>query len=390
MLNDIIFKISELATLSKRYLEETFEEIFVEGEIANLNFSPSGHCYFTLKDNNAQIKSVLFKSLLPYFPLANGMHVLAKATVSLYTPKGDFQLVIHHLKLLGKGTNYKQFILLKNKIEQLGWFDKKYKQPIYLPKILGIITSPQSAVLKDLISTINFPLKIIVYPSLTQGKEAAQNVANAINLANKRNECDLLIIARGGGSYDDLAAFNSEQVAEAIHFSRLPIISAIGHETDFTIADFVADYRALTPTAAAELIVKKHQEITLNLSQLKKIILLKINAYLGNYQQKINNLSIRLKNPSIIIDHKLQLLENLNNILEQKILHYLLNQQNKINILETKLTTLNPELPLKRGFSLLFNPTNNQIISKINQLKKQKQLRIKLQDGECNITLSKI
>ncbi len=388
MLAKKIFKISELTAFTRRYLENTFEAIFVEGEITNLTFSPSGHCYFTLKDSKAQVKAVLFKSFLPNFLITNGANVLVTASVSLYEPRGDFQLIVHHIKLLGAGIYYEQFLFLKNKLAKQGWFDQANKRPITFTKTLGLITSPQSAVIKDLLSTLKIAIKIFIYPVLTQGKEATKQLIQAINLANQRNECELLILARGGGSTEDLSAFNDEQLAQVIRFSNIPIISAVGHETDFTIADFVADYRVPTPTAAAELIMQKYQNINANLSRIAKMLVLKTKLQLENHQQKINLLAHRLKNPYQIITQQWQRLQNLNNLLKQKILRYFLQQQNKIYLLNTKLTALNPTHPLQRGFSLLFNPQNNQIISKINQLKKQPTLKIKLQDGECIVRLS--
>ncbi len=257
-----VFTVSEINSIIKNILEEAFPEIWVEGEISNFK-NYNNHLFFTLKDEESQIKAVLFRSYtnsLKFMP-KDGMKVLVRGKLTLYEARGEYQLVANYMEPLGIGILKIRFEELKKKLEEKGYFDEARKKPIPLfPHKIGIITSTKGAVIKDMLNILKrrfFGLHIIIFPVKVQGEGAKEEISDAINFANKhfKDFLDVIILARGGGSFEDLFAFNEEIVADAIYCSHIPIISAIGHETDFTISDFVADLRAPTPSAAAELVV---------------------------------------------------------------------------------------------------------------------------------------
>lgn len=261
-----IYTVSRLNHEAKALLEGGFPPLWVEGEISNLARPSSGHIYFSLKDAQAQIRCALFRPQLRLLRAAprDGMQVLVRARVSLYEGRGEFQLIVEHLEDAGEGALRRAFEALKLRLSREGLFDIAHKKPLpRLPRRIGIITSPTGAVLHDILTTLKrrFPaIAALLYPVPVQGKGAAEKIASAIQLAGRRRDCDALILARGGGSLEDLWAFNEEIVARAIHASPVPIVCGVGHETDFTIADLVADARAPTPTAAAEMLSPNRSE----------------------------------------------------------------------------------------------------------------------------------
>ena len=253
-----VFTVSRLNRVSRYLLNETFGSVWIEGEISNFIAASSGHLYFTLRDSEAQVRCAMFRPQarrLKVQPL-NGDHVLLKAQVSLYEPRGDYQLIVESLQDAGDGALAKAFEKLKQKLASQGLFDEVHKKPIpSFPKAVGVVTSPTGAAIRDILTVLRrrFPaIEVILYPAKVQGPEAPGEIVRAIQLANRLNQCDVLIVGRGGGSSEDLWSFNEEAVARAIHGSRLPVVSAVGHEIDFTISDFVADLRVPTPSAAAE------------------------------------------------------------------------------------------------------------------------------------------
>ncbi len=253
-----ILSVSQLNRSVNRLLGEQFFSVWVEGEISNLTTPASGHWYFSLKDANAQIRCAQFKNQQRRGGLRpeNGKQVLVKAQVSLYEPRGDYQLIVELMEEAGDGALRRAFDALKSKLASEGLFANEQKQPLpLLPSSIGLITSPTGAAIRDILTVLKrrFPaIPVVIYPVTVQGEKAQFDIAQAIATANQRGDCEVLIIGRGGGSLEDLWAFNEERVARAMFASRIPIISAVGHETDFTIADFVADLRAATPSAAAE------------------------------------------------------------------------------------------------------------------------------------------
>ena len=261
-----IYTISRLNREVRALLDSHFSLIWVEGEISNLSRPASGHLYFSLKDRDAQVRCAMFKmrnKLISFSP-SDGMQVLVRAHISLYEPRGDFQLVVEHMEEAGDGLLRRAFEELKQRLNAEGLFDPAHKKPLpRLPRHIGVVTSPSGAAIRDILSVLRrrFPsIPVLIYPVPVQGTAAAPEIARMIRLAGQRRECDVLIVARGGGSLEDLRAFNDEAVARAIYDCPLPIVSGIGHEIDFTIADFVADHRAATPSAAAELISPNGEE----------------------------------------------------------------------------------------------------------------------------------
>jgi exodeoxyribonuclease VII large subunit len=262
-----ILTVSELTREIKEVLEDRFPDVWVEGEISNVRIPPSGHIYFTLKDETSQIRAVLFKmqARTLRFVAEDGLHVICRGRVGLYEKRGDYQLILGSMEPKGIGALQLAFLQLKEKLEKEGFFDPGRRKPIpMVPQKIGIVTSPTGAVIRDMLHILKRRfenLHILLYPVRVQGEGASGEIVEAVKYFNQWTDVDVIIVARGGGSLEDLWAFNEEAVARAIHHSRIPVISAVGHETDYTISDFVADLRAPTPSAAAELVVRDKKEI---------------------------------------------------------------------------------------------------------------------------------
>ncbi len=295
-----IFTVTQLNYSVRHLLEIELGQVWLTGEISNFSQPVSGHWYLSLKDENAQVRCAMFKmkNLRVNFRPQNGMQVLVRASVSLYEPRGDYQLIIESMQMAGDGLLQQQFEELKMKLAAQGFFAQEHKKPIpKFVKQVGIITSPSGAALQDILHILNRrdpSLQIVIYPTLVQGKEATQDIIDTIKLANQRKECDVLIVGRGGGSLEDLWCFNEEAVAYAIYQSELPIISAVGHETDVTIADFVADLRAPTPSAAAELVSRDQQEMVRLLQHHLNMVNLAFDRLWTGKLSRFHHLNLRL------------------------------------------------------------------------------------------------
>ena len=295
-----IFTVTQLNYSVRHLLEMELGQVWLIGEISNFSQPVSGHWYLSLKDENAQVRCAMFKmkNLRVNFRPQNGMQVLVRASVSLYEPRGDYQLIIKSMQMAGDGLLQQQFEALKMKLAVQGFFAQEHKKPIpKFVKQVGIITSPSGAALQDILHILNRrdpSLQIVIYPTLVQGKEATQDIIDTIKLANQRKECDVLIVGRGGGSLEDLWCFNEEAVAYAIYQSELPIISAVGHETDVTIADFVADLRAPTPSAAAELVSRDQQEMVRQLQHHLNTVNLAFDRLWVEKLSRFQHLNLRL------------------------------------------------------------------------------------------------
>jgi exodeoxyribonuclease VII large subunit len=301
----VIVTISELNRLARQALESEFPLLWVAGEISNLTRAASGHLYFSLKDDRAQARCVMFRSRAQSIPwrLENGHQVEARAVVSLYEPRGDFQLGIETLRRAGLGPLFEAFARLKSRLEAEGLFAAERKRALpRFPLRVGIISSPSAAALRDVLVTLKRrapQLTPIIYPTPVQGDRAAELIAIAIGAACHRKECDLLLIARGGGSIEDLWAFNEEVVARAIVASPLPTISGVGHETDTTIADYVADLRAATPTAAAELATQGWHDAAGEIDKIGKALVRCMQHRVAREQQRLDQVSLRLLHPAM-------------------------------------------------------------------------------------------
>jgi len=337
-----IYSVSELTGDVRQTLEQAFPLIWVEGEVSNLAQPASGHIYFSLKDAKAQVRCAMFRMrrrLLDFEP-ENGMQVLMRANVGLYEARGDFQLIAEHMEEAGDGALRREYEALKRRLRNEGLFESKHKQAVpEIPKQIGIITSPTGAAIHDMLTVLKrrFPsIPVLIYPVPVQGENAAGKIARAIKLANERNECDVLVIGRGGGSLEDLWAFNDEHLAHTIFASELPIVSAVGHEVDFTIADFVADVRAPTPSAAAELLSPDRSEWLQKLSGLKRRLDVTIQNRLRQHAQGLDGLSARLKSPAQRLQHAERIVNDLQRRLvsSQHSLHQ--HRSSRVQLLHTR------------------------------------------------------
>lgn len=389
-----IYSVSQLNTAAKMLLEEHLPLVWVEGEISNLAQPSSGHIYFSLKDEFAQVRCAMFrnqKNRLNFEP-ENGMQVIAQAQVSIYEARGDYQLIAHYLEPAGEGLLRQKFEQLKHKLQQEGLFEIEHKQtlPKY-PQQIGVITSPTGAAVRDILHVLKrrFPsIPIIIYPTQVQGSDAKEKIVHAINLANHQHQCDLLILARGGGSLEDLWPFNEEIVARAIYNSELPIISGIGHEVDFTIADFVADVRAPTPSAAAEVAAPDIQDITYSLQQLQNTLTHKINAKIQLLKTTLEHLTKRLQHPGKRLQNYSQQLDNLEQRLNISIKNILQNKQHILNNLSSTLDAISPLATLHRGYSILTK--DKKIIKSVKDVQLDDTLTAKLHDGELTCIVKQI
>jgi len=298
-----IYSITRLNREVKAVLEGSFPPLWVQGEISNLARPSSGHLYFTLKDKYSQVRCAMFKGrnqVLKFSP-ENGVEVLAQASISLYEGRGEFQLIINQLEPAGVGALQLAFEQLKERLQQEGLFDPLHKQPLPVyPGTIGVITSPSGAAIRDIVHVLNrrYPsAEVIIYPVAVQGEGSAAQIEAALNKANVRNECDVIILARGGGSLEDLWSFNEERVVRAIYQSALPVITGIGHETDFTIADFVSDQRAPTPSAAAELVSPDSNKLMEQLQGHTNWLTTTVLRLLQRHQQTLEYCRKKLPNP---------------------------------------------------------------------------------------------
>ncbi len=338
-----IYAVSRLVREARSVLEGSFPLLWVEGELSNLASPASGHIYFTLKDEAAQVRCAMFKGRnrqLRFTP-ENGMQVLLRVRVTLYEGRGEFQLVVEHMEEAGSGALQRAYEALKYRLGDAGLFDEAHKKALpAIPQTIGIISSPTGAAVHDILTVLQrrFPAcNVIVYPVAVQGTGAAQQIANAIALANERGECDLLIVGRGGGSLEDLWSFNEEHVANAIFASELPIISAVGHEIDFTIADFVADVRAPTPSAAAEIAVPDAAQWLNKLNNQQRRLSLLMRHYLQNEQGHLSQLRRRLPEPRIMIRQHIQTLDRLDQQLQRTWQRLMVQRQQRVDYLSLRL-----------------------------------------------------
>ena len=389
-----VLTVSELNRMAKEVLEQSFPLFWVSGEISNLTRAASGHWYFSLKDAGAQVSCVMFRgrnSYLDWVP-KEGDKVEARSLVTLYEARGSFQLTIEFLQRAGAGALFEAFEKLKAKLQQEGLFDPAVKKSIPAhPTQIGIVTSPDAAALHDVLTTLKrrMPsIPIVIYPTPVQGKGAASQIANAINNAHERNECDVLIICRGGGSMEDLWQFNEEDVARAIANCRIPTISGVGHETDFTICDFVADIRAATPTAAAE-IASPSLETILNKLRLLSLHLNK-NTQDGLMQraQMLDYLARRLVSPSQHITQQKQELARLHHRLTLNINQQLQRQETNLIQIEQNLHHLNPQAVLSRGYAFA-QAKDGKIINSSSQIKAGETINLTFGTGEAEAVVSK-
>lgn len=376
-----IFSISELNRRVRQLLEINIPMLWVEGEISNFACPASGHWYLSLKDKSAQVRCAMFRNANQRvkFRPENGMQVLVRCKPGIYEDRGEYQLIIEHMEEAGFGALQRQFEQLKANLSAEGLFDQENKQPIPSSiSHIGIITSTTGAAVKDILSVLKrrFPaIKVSLFPTAVQGEDAPAQIVSALADANSHHGLDALIISRGGGSLEDLWAFNSEQVARAIATSVLPIISAVGHEIDFTIADFVADLRAPTPSAAAEIISPDSQQIQTQINRLQQSLTESLQRNLFGFKQQLNHLQKRLQHPGSRLQQQAQHLDHLDIRLRRAISTKLDGYRAKGNQLSDQLYRQNPQHQLEEK-QLKLSVVVKQLVRAISQ--KQERLELKL------------
>ena len=385
--NRQIFTVSELNRTVRQLLENSLPMLWVEGEISNFARPGSGHWYLTLKDEKAQVRCAMFKNsnMRVNFKPANGTSVLVRCRAGVYEGRGEYQLVVEHMEEAGFGALQRQFDQLKASLASEGLFDSAHKKS--MPQAVnhvGIITSPTGAAVKDVLSVLKrrFPaIKVSIFPTAVQGDQAAGQIVDAIAMANQHNQCDALIIGRGGGSLEDLWPFNEEAVARAIFSSQIPTISAVGHEIDFTIADFVADLRAPTPSAAAELISPDGSEMHAQLRGLEASLINTVHRCLQKYDQNVVNLHKRLRHPGRKLQEQAQHLDHLDIRLKRAVQNRIEQHQHQIILKRDRLLRQHPKtLLIERGQKV------KNIVGQLSKIVSQ-QLKTKTRHAEQVIHL---
>ena len=437
-----IWKVADLVGEVRTHIEREYADLWVEGEISNLRPAPSGHIYFTLKDGDAQLPAVLFRrqASLLRFRAEDGLQVLVRGKVSVYEQRGQMQIVAEFMEPVGAGSLQVAFEQLKTRLQQEGLFDQERKKPLpAFPRCVGIVTSPGGAVIRDFLNVANrrhAALDVLLYPALVQGETAAAEIAAGIAYFNRTRNVDVIVIARGGGSLEDLAPFNSELLSRAIAASEIPIVSAVGHETDFTITDFVADLRAPTPSAAAEIItgvlhkVEDHvEQLTLRLQRACRYRLMqaresfaqlsveasfaRLRESFGRRQQRVDELRFRMEAAWNVVNrsaseqlhlltarllrqdatHRLQLLSERLLILESRLIRSLKSQiqNNAVRLQGSKrqLNALSPLAVLNRGYALVFDE-NGSLVKKASSLTPNQRLVTRLAEGSIESHLTEI
>ncbi len=383
--------VSSLVTLLQELVEDNFVDVVVRGELSNVSLPASGHCYFTLKDSKAQLRCAMFRGQLRGIPFRpqEGMAVFCRARVSIYPQRGDLQLIVESMEPEGVGQLQLAFEQLKNKLQQEGLFaDERKKELPHFPKIIGIVTSPTGAAIRDMIHVLRrrtAGLHVLLLPVMVQGEGAARQIAAAIDSFNFLPEIDVLIVGRGGGSREDLWAFNEEIVARAIAASKIPVISAVGHEVDFSIADMVADFRAPTPSAAAEIVAKNRLDLERHLDQLELRLATQMKAQLSLMESRLNGLQKRLRPPQETIRLQQQTLAQLSGRLVQAIQNVISEKQVLLSGLARQLDVLSPLAVLGRGYAIVKNEQTQEVLRQASDVEVGDSLQVLLGKGQLKV-----
>ena len=391
-----VVSVSELALYLRELMErnDILQNIWVHGEISNCKAYGSGHSYFTLKEGDAQLSCVFFKQsrLRSSAPsLHDGMAVAVNGRVAFYERDGKLQFYVDAVKLLGEGVLFQRFEQLKAQLAAEGLFDVERKRPLPLqPTIIGIVTSPQAAALRDMVRVLRtrYPLaSVILSPSLVQGAEAPASIAAALDLLNEHGEADVVIVGRGGGSIEELWAFNEEVVARAIARSRIPVISGVGHETDFTIADFVADHRASTPTAAATAAVPDIAEWRNAIREKQQLLYDMMEEHLFDLGEELERMQRDLQraSPLTLIDNRRQQLDDTLERLQGRMQHTLALRRERMRSAALQLHSLSPLLTIARGYAIVRRDRNQTVVTSVQQALPGDTLTIQVQDGHIPV-----
>ncbi len=387
--NEKFFTVSEITRGIRTSLEHKFSNIGVLGEISNVRKPSSGHVYLTLKDKNSQLQAVVFRNTASRikFELKDGMEVVSFGSVTVYEPRGQYQLIINKIEPKGIGALQLAFQQLKEKLEKEGLFDHAHKKSIpFIPKKIGIVTSPTGAAIKDILNIIDrrfANVEILIYPVKVQGEGAAQEIAKAITELNNYSDIDVIISGRGGGSLEDLWAFNEEIVARSIYNSKIPVISAVGHEIDLTIADLVADIRALTPSEAGELVVPRKDLLIEKTEKFKTRLLQSLTGKLRLSKEKLDRIanSYVIRQPFDKFNRWQQRLDDFMQRLNLNITHALNTEREKLSGIAGKLESLSPLNVLKRGYTITTKQEDNKSLRDIKNLSKGDKIKTNLSRG---------
>ena len=393
-----ILSVGDLNRAIAQSLEDRFDTVWVSGEISNFKAYDSGHWYFSLKDEEGQIRCVMFRGRngqVGFIPQSGDL-VEVSASLGMYVPRGDIQLTIQTLRRAGMGGLYEAFLKLKAKLAKEGLFDEDRKRAIPThPRSIGIITSPQAAALKDVLSTLarRAPhIPIVIYPTLVQGSDAPAGIIAALKVAAKEQAVDVILLVRGGGSIEDLWAFNDEQLAYAIASSPIPVVSGVGHETDFTIADFVSDLRAPTPTGAAELAAPRRDQMLQELDAIMQALLQRINQRVEREAQTLDQLALRLShalpNPDRMREQIVSWQQRLNQAWSVRMENWKRNQTH----CQSQLEMLNPQRTLERGYAVILKKEKEllQAVRNPNELSVKTSYQVRLAEGQVEIELIKV
>jgi exodeoxyribonuclease VII large subunit len=384
-----IYSVSELTRGISLVLEGAYKNIWVEGEVSNFILHISGHCYFSLKDSDSVIACVVFKHAAAKlkFRIENGMGIICAGRIGVYGKRGQYQLYIDKAEPKGIGALQIAFTQLKEKLYKEGLFDHAHKKPVpRFPETIGIVTSPTGAAIRDILNIIarRFEnMHIIIFPAKVQGAGAAEEIIEGIEQLNKVKKIDVIIITRGGGNLEDLWAFNEEPVARAIYNSTLPVISAVGHEIDYTISDFVADLRASTPSAAAELVVRKKEDIIIEIDGYKSQLKQALGNYIGIMESRLTGIMKRyaFKQPFFLIEQYQQALDEIVKSFSHNLDFFAYSKQQHLQAVRGKLDVLSPIAILERGYSITMSEEDSRIIKDSANIQRGARIKTRLAKG---------
>ncbi len=393
-----VYSVSELTKYIRVILDDSFPGVWVEGEISNFILHSSGHMYFSMRDASSTLKCAMFKRSNEKlkFKLKDGMKVICFGSISVYEARGDYQLIVEEVEPKGIGALQMQFQQLKEKLAKEGLFDAKYKVPIpFLPTRIGVVTSPTGAAIRDILNVTRrrfSNIELIINPVKVQGESAKNEIAAAIRQFNKLKNIDVMIVGRGGGSLEDLWPFNEEVVARAIFESEIPVISAVGHEIDYTISDFVADFRAPTPSAAAELVIPKKEDLAKLINTAATRLRNALSGKIDLLTHKLANLkdSYILRQPLNIITQYEQKIDELGKDIAIRIDHLVKMRSENFRSLTGKLETLSPLAILNRGYSITTKLENGMIVKDAASLKKSDSVETRLGKGKFKSRVEEI
>jgi len=390
------YSVTELTKIVKETLEKSLKTLWIKGEISNFSAPSSGHIYFTLKDESNQIKVAFFRgsNRAPGVKLEDGREVIIYGRVSIYGKRSEYQVIAEEISVVGAGDLLAQFEKLKKKLADEGLFDESRKKEIpRFPGKIGIITSPTGAAVRDILNILKRryrAVEVLIYPALVQGEESPPQVMTGLKEFNKRDDIDVVILARGGGSIEDLWAFNDENLARAIYASQIPVISAVGHEIDFTIADFVSDLRAPTPSAAAELVVPEASEVISGLNSVKKRMLRSLVSAVSMYQERLAGYakSYAFSVPFELYNDYSRRVDEASTDMKKALGILLEERDKKTDILKDKLNLLNPLNILKKGYSVVYDK-NKKIVKDSRKVNKGDGINMKLYKGTIDAEVKK-